>query len=308
MWLGPQRIEPEQDGFADELRVVMDAAGNATAVWPYLGLDSSGGVRTNRYDVTSGAWGTAQDLSPATTGAGNVTAATDRRGNVMAAWVQTPAGHEFADAQAALFDQALGMWGPVVSIDAHDLGHANHPNVTADDDGNFFVAWHQTGEDVVHVWVNRYDAATAAWGSAEKLDTATGSEGARWGRLGADGHGNCLAMFQQDARLTSALYEASSGRWSMLGDVDEATGAMDPRLVVDRGGNGIALWRLTSGVYASRFDPATRAWSAREAIDPVHADRASDPQIDIDGEGRAIATWYEIGASGSWEVMTNRFE
>ncbi len=46
----------------------------------------------------------------------------------------------------------------------------------------------------------------------------------------------------------------------------------------------------------------------REAIDPAHADRTGTPEIAIDSNGRAIPAWYEIGASGSWEVMTNRLE
>jgi hypothetical protein len=310
LWQGPQQIEPDGDGFADGLRVVMDAVGNATAVWPYTREGIGGMVRANRYDATSQAWATPVDLSPQVmTGAGDVTAAVDARGNVMAAWVQAAPGREFSDALAARYDVATGVWSAAVAIDAHDLGHANHPNVIADGDGNFFIAWHQTGEDVVHVWVNRYDAASGAWGAAEKLDTATGSNGAVWGKLGADEHGNCLAIWDQDSQLTSALYLASSGAWSTLGAVDETTDVLDPRLAVDRGGNGIALWRGSGGrVYVSRFDAASRTWSAREPIDPVHADRTSDPSIDIDADGRATATWHETGASGSWEVMTNRFE
>jgi hypothetical protein len=91
--------------------------------------------------------------------------------------------------------------------------------------------------------------------------------------------------------------------------VDTSADALEPRLVVDRGGRGIVLWPSASGqIYVSRFDPQSRAWSARQAVDPVHADRTSDPSLDIDAQGRAIAAWHEIGESGSWEVMTNRFE
>ena len=310
MWLGPQRIEPEADGFADVLRVVLDAVGNATVVWPYYKDGVGGTARAIRYDAASQSWGSQVDLSPQVmTGAGNVTAAADLRGNVMAAWEQSPPGMEFGDLRVARYDVESGSWSAPVAIDAHDLGHVNHPNVTADGDGNFFVAWHQTGEEVVHVWVNRYDAASGEWGTAEKLDTATGSNGALWGRLGADHHGHCLAVWEQDSVLTSALYEPESGAWSMLGPVDASSDFADPELVVDRGGNGIAIFRGSSSrIYVSRFDPTTRSWSAREPIDPVHADRTSEPNIDIDAQGRATATWHETGASGSWEVMTNRFQ
>jgi len=50
------------------------------------------------------------------------------------------------------------------------------------------------------------------------------------------------------------------------------------------------------------------AEGSEPSIDPVHADRTSDPSLDIDGAGRAMATWHGTGESGSWEVMTNRFE
>ena len=310
MWMGPQRIEPDGNGFAETLRVVMDHAGNATVVWPYAQDTGGGMVQATRYDAANGTWGDVLNLSQqVSTGAGDVTAAIDERGNVMAAWVQQPPGKSFNDAQTALYDVTTGSWSTAVSIDAQDLGHANHPSVSADDEGNFFVAWHQSGEDVLHVWVNRYDSQSRTWGTAQKLDSATGSQGARWPKLGADEHGNCLATWEQDSIITSALYEAANEKWTMIGPVDSNTGAVDSRLAVDRGGNGIAFWRgQSSRVYASHFDAQTRTWSAREAVDPVYAERTGNPNIDMDAEGRAIATWHAIGDSGSWEVMTNRFE
>jgi hypothetical protein len=308
-WGAPQRIEPEGDGFADELRVVIDGAGNATALWAYS-TGASGWVQVTRYDAASGSWGSVVDLSPEVdSGAGNATATIDARGNVLASWVQRLPGKEYNDALAAVYDIMTGSWSPMVSIDAHDLGHTNHPDTSADGEGNFFVAWHQTGEDVPHVWVNRYDAASRTWGTAEKLDSAIDDRGAIYGKVGADEHGNCLAIWEEDSLVMSALFDATSGQWSTLGQVDPTADVIEPRLAVDRGGNGIAMWRGSGGrVYISRFDAKTRAWSAREAIDPVHADRTSAPNIDMDAEGRAFAAWHEIGTSGSWEVMTNRFE
>ncbi len=308
-WGTPQLIEPDGNGFADELRVVMDGAGNATAVWPFS-TGQSGWMQVTRYEAASGTWGRVVDLSPEVdSGASNTALATDAYGNVMVAWTQRLPDEEYNDTLAAVYDMATDSWGPMVSIDGHDLGHTNHPNISADGAGNFFVAWHQSGEDVSHVWVNRYEAANHSWGSAHKLDSASGDRGAIYGKVGADEHGNCLVIWEEDSLLMSAHYDAASGEWSTLGEVDPNDDAIDPRLVVDRGGNGIALWRGSGGrVYISRFDAQLRTWSEREAIDPVHADRTSAPDIDIDAEGRGFATWHEIGASGSWEVMTNRFE
>jgi hypothetical protein len=99
------------------------------------------------------------------------------------------------------------------------------------------------------------------------------------------------------------------GHWSILGAVSDEVGLSDPRLAVDPGGNGIALYSgAGQRLYISRFDAASRSWGEPESIDPAHADRTSDPSIDVDAEGRAIATWHGIGESSSWEVMTNRFE
>src|SRR5690606_31439747 len=273
-WGVPLRIEPDGDGFADELRVVLDGAGNATAVCPFS-TGESGWVQATRYDATSDSWGSVVDLSPeVASGAGNATAASDARGNVLVSWSQQLPSKDYSDTLAAVYDIATDSWGPMVSIDAHDLGHTNHPNISADGAGNFFVAWHQTGEDVPHVWVNRYDAANHTWGEAQKLDTATSDRGAIYGKVGADEHGNCLLIWEEDSLLMSALFDAASGQWSALGQIDPSDDAIDPRLVVDRGGNGIALWRASGGrVYISRFDGKSRTWGEREAIDPVHADR-----------------------------------
>lgn len=306
MWLGAERIEPEGDGFASSLHVAMDGAGNATVVWPFYREGGSGMVRANRYDAASASWTGDVDVSLHGAGPGNVTAAADVRGNVMAVWEQAASGAEIIDAVAARYDVESGTWGEPIAIDGHDLGHANHPNVTADADGNFFVGWHQSGEDVVHVWVNRYDSASGRWGTAQQLDTATGSEGAIWAKLGADHHGNCLAIWEDNGQLMSALY---SGQWSNLGPVSDEIGLSNPRLAVDRGGNGLALYSDSGQrLYVSRFDAGTRSWGEPESIDPVHADRTSDPSIDVDAEGRAVASWHGIGESGSWEVITNRFE
>jgi hypothetical protein len=315
VWEGATRIEQEGDGFSVGPSITMDPAGNALVVWPHLDENSIGNVQATRYDVATGTWSGVVDLFPRPTvgGPGEVTIERDGEGNAFAVWEHYDG--EWTGIAAARFSVATSSWSEPVPIGGPETGHANHPRISADGDGNFFVVWHQatwtspSTPEPSEIWTNRYDRVTSSWGTSERIDAATGSEGGVWVDVAGDHHGNALAVWKETTGLASAYYDGGTGAWSSLPQADDDPGDEDPRIAADPGGNGIAIFRRYQGVFVSRFNPVVKTWSEPVAIDETLHDRAQEPKIGMDETGRAIAAWYEIDQpNNAWNIIVNRFE
>jgi len=87
-WVTPTLLETDNAGMAYSSEIAVDANGNALSVWvQYDG--GRFGIRSNRYDATTGTWGTATLIEGYNAGsAWGPKVVIDAGGNALAVWRQ----------------------------------------------------------------------------------------------------------------------------------------------------------------------------------------------------------------------------
>ena len=115
-------------------------------------------------------------------------------------------------------------WQGAVLVETNDAGSASDPQIALDASGNAMAVWGQYDGTRDNIWVNRYNASTAAWGTAglvEKKD-----EGLAYGpQVVRDALGNVTAAWTSGLGLGLDLMVAPE-----FSDVESTCGAAPSRL------------------------------------------------------------------------------
>jgi hypothetical protein len=314
---GPVALQSDQSGFSEYVRVAVDPDGNAIAVWLHYGDDQLSRIHSSRYDVAANTWSEPQPIDlDITQGSSDADVVVDRDGNAIAAWVELDDVNSWQNVYAARFDRATATWSEPERIDTDDTGGDNHPRLSADAAGDVFVTWHQVDDPeraVVQAWANRYDVYCKRWGDAVQLDDGQApNRDIVYTDVAADAKGDALAVWNQDSHVFASRYDAKTATWTEAEQIEfEPSTVVEPRIAVDDGGRGIAVWQQDfsgrQAAVASRYDPSTHSWSPRQALDSDVDDRSFTPQVAIDAEGRALVIWYQL-ASQKYKVRSARFE
>jgi len=174
-------------GVSSRPQVASDAAGNAIAVWPGIG------VRANRYAQGVG-WGTAEDIrSDMTGGLGAPEVAVSPDGHAIAVWPQTDGTR--ANLWANRYEPGSG-WGTAELIESDDAGGVQWPRVAIDPNGDAVAVWHQSDGTRTNIWANQY-VADLGWATAELIETEDLGDAER-PQVAVDPDGNAIAVWYQD--------------------------------------------------------------------------------------------------------------
>jgi hypothetical protein len=256
-WGTAQLIETDDAGDAGSSRIVMDAGGNALAVW-----SQSDGTRYNiwfnRYTVGSG-WGTAQLIETDNTShAFYPDIAMNGSGNGVAVWKQSD-GTRY-NIWSNHYTAGSG-WGTAQLIETDNAGPADLPRIAMDGSGNGLAVWHQSDSTRYNIWSNRYTAGSG-WGSAQLLesnDVAT----AAYPEIAMDPGGNALTVWSHwdgaRANIWSSRYTVGSG-WgtAQLIETDDAGDALSVQIAMGSSGNALAVWGQSNGaidnIWSNRFE------------------------------------------------------
>lgn len=291
-WGTAELIESNNAGAAGDPRVAVDAAGNALAVW-----QQSDGLRDNiwfnRY-TAGGGWGTAALIESDNAGAAtNARIAVDTAGNALAVWQQSDGTRNNIWANRYT---TSGGWGNAELIEAI-AGEAADPRVAVDGAGNALAVWQQSDGVRNNIWANRYSAGSG-WNNAELIEGSAGD--AANPRLGIDGAGNALAVWQQSDGVRDNIwanrYTAGSG-WgtAALIESDNAGDAVNPQVAVDSAGDAWAVWQQSDGtrnnIRAARY--TNGGWSGPVIVETSNAGDALMPQVAVDAGGNGLAVWYQ---------------
>jgi len=100
--------------------------------------------------------------------------------------------------------------------------------------------------------------------------------------------------------------DVTGKKWGTAELIETGTeSAYDPQVVMDSGGNAIAVWRQSDGgvhsIWTNRYTVGT-GWGTAELIETENSTGASDPRLDMDSDGNAMAVWSQ-GSS----IMANRY-
>ncbi|MBE0517654.1 MAG: hypothetical protein IH630_00305 [Thermoplasmata archaeon] len=285
--------------------VVVDASGNATAVWEQVDSGHSH-IWSNRYVVGEG-WGMAEEIEAYVEDAFSIDLAANDNGEVVAVWSQWEGAQYNISSNRYVVGDG---WGTAEIISAEDSGYAEQANVVIDSSGNATAVWYQWGDGVYDVWSNRY-VVGEGWGTAVLLEDYDSGD-STGPRVGNDGYGNALVVWMQMAGSTyhvwSNRYVVDEG-WGVpeLVETDELS-AWIPMLAVDHSGNATALWLQSDGirnyVSSSRYIVG-EGWGIAERVSPSETESASYQRVTVDGFGNVFAVWaqYDGIRSNIWASM-----
>lgn len=155
-WSAPVQLDsdPRISGAFGQ-KAVVDAAGNAIAVWFEDYTDSPDELWSSRYSAASG-WSAAERIG--TTGASGAEPdiAVDKAGNALVVWASFDGATDQGSILASRYIAGRG-WTPAVIIDPNNDNGAFRARVAIDGDGNAVVVWSQFAGGIQSVEANRFE-------------------------------------------------------------------------------------------------------------------------------------------------------
>lgn len=96
--------------------------------------------------------------------------------------------------------------------------------------------------------------------------------------------------------LWASIYDVNTG-WSQPERVDDADGnSGSANIVLTADGNALAVWHQTDEnyytIWSNRYDAET-GWQEPNPIATTYEENASAPEIALDSQGNAVATWHQ---------------
>jgi hypothetical protein len=218
-----------------------------------------------------------------------------------------------------------------------DIGASGNPfdvRVARSANGDGFAVWRADDslgpdEEQHHsLWVNRYSAATAAWGSPFKFETSCPGGAGAFG-LTVDARGNAVVAWLELTLaldpcgvLKSARFDAGAGAWATP-VVLRSTDAREMSVAGNANGDVMAVYEVFVGganvVQARYYDHVSGTWQPEAAIEQDTGDRHLQrvPVASLDGGGNALAAWpdrldlvvtesnYFSRSTGDWVFPAN---
>ena len=307
-WSGAILLETA-NGNAIQPTISIDNNGNAIALWRQY--DSSGAFRiySSRYTANSG-WSNASLLQTGTGNAGDPQIAFDNNGNAIALWFQKDSsGYDSIYANRYSINSG---WSGAAVIETKN-SNAHFPHLAFDKYGNAIALWQQKDSSGNYsIYANRY-SISSGWDTPTLLETNNNS--ANYSKITVDENGNAIAIWYQ--KDNSGVYSIYANRYTPNSGWSGATllengnkDAFFPSIALDSQGNAIAVWEQkdSSGVYsiyANRYTPNS-GWSGAILLENGNKD-AFFPNIALDGNGNAIAVWFQKDNSNIYSIYANRF-
>lgn len=259
-------------------------------------------------------WQTATLLETSNLGyADGVEVALNASGDGMAVWSQS--NGSTTDIWARRYTVA-GGWGTAQLIETTS-GDAAQPHVAVDAAGNAVAVWSQQSTTLYNLFANRFNAATAQWGSEALLETDAGQAYAP--RVTFLASGDALAVWSQgQGAPTIQAVRLVAGTWGSAQTISGGTGAAYQPQVAALGNTAIATWVQDNGgqdhIFFNTFNGT--GWSTADWLsDPANANGSTEaPRIASDGSGRALVVWsqsdgtdtnvyHRLYQSGSWGAV-----
>jgi len=307
-WGAATLVETVDTGDAWYPQVVVDLAGDATAVWT-----QDDGTRieawSNRFMPTTG-WGLAELIETYTGSAENPQVAIDPNSNATMVWSQHDGARD--NIWATRYTPALG-WEVATLVETDNIGNASDPQVGVDSAGNATAVWRQHDGTWYSIWSSRYRSSDG-WGTPRLLESE--DLGDAWEpQVAVDINGNVAAVwFQYDGgryNVWASQYTAGVG-WAIaaLLETDDSGDALRPQVAMDANGNATAVWsqRLSGqhSILSSRY-AAGVGWGMPVLIETDDTGNAHDAQVAVNPNGDAVAVWRQDDGSPLPSIWSNRY-
>lgn len=183
-----------------------------------------------------------------------------------------------SDVNVVVYTASSNTWSTPLTLDS-DTTEARYPRVITNGTAAL-IAWFQ--EDAIagtNLWVSSYDAGTASWEAAQKLDNASGvdkktnpAEGELQGVMDSDGDVTLVWSGDTGSGTEDILVSRfTSGSWDSTVSIDNLTGeAGAPSAVVDSGGNVHVAWVQHDGIgykiFYNKLTKSNETWATPEKL------------------------------------------
>ncbi len=308
-WLPPVDISAASEHTGNP-HVVLDSAGNATAVWDrWNGADT---VVEAAYRPAGEGWGAPQDLSepelegeivPGAHNASSPQIAVDRNGNVTVLWeryggtkiilqsVERPAG---------------GSWTEPVDVGEVALGPAPEPWIAVDWEGNATAVWKQGGviESAFKSFAHEWEAPEPISGTESYVPQAA-----------MDARGDTTAVwmhFDGAHYVVESAYRPEAGEWeapTLVSQEGEEGG--NPHVSLDAKGDSLVVWRgedKGKEFVRAAYRPLGGSWGTPANVSN-EGEQVQELRDAVDPDGNAIAVWAgNSGEAGGHEIVRAAFK
>jgi len=314
-WGAAAAIDPGSGSYKRLPQVVIDAGGNAIAIWSeYNGTAWS--LYANQYTPGIG-WGGAVLLE--TDNANSVageTIAMNAAGDAIAAWSVIPVGGStYSDIFAVRFSPA-GGWTVPDKLNNLPLGMYSPPSLTIalDDNANGMAVWNQReGGPVINVVSRSYNSG--GWGSLQAV--SGGTDNAFDPYVNGNFSGTYVVIFIQDDGTGSNTYDIYVNRYAVGGwgapqliETGSGSAGIKPSVAMNSSGVATAVWSQSDSarynLWANTMD-AAGVWGAAQQIEAFVSGGVGNYKAAMDVNGNAMAVWAQ--ASGVYtQIYYNRYE
>lgn len=279
---------------SDASRITVDASGRAIAAWRARG--AFGFAIQTRLSADGGAtWSNTVTLAQQSRAMRNPRVSINSSGDAVAVWVANKGWAGTAIQTSSTSDAGVTWSTPVDLAVVQDT--SPQPQVAIDSAGRAIAVW---GDNVGGYYVVQTKSSLDGglnWSAAVSLSQPMGGGSTEHPMVSIDGSGRAIAVWTRTGIIQSSSSLDGGVTWSPAVDLSSNLGSSnDVEVSIDETGRAIAIWSFAlSGIpqpiiqSSSSLDGGV-TWSP--AIDVSESDyNASEPEVSVDGMGRAIAVW-----------------
>lgn len=230
----------------------------------------------------------------------------DAGGHVTAAWISQVNSNFYVVAARAAPGEPVGR--TQVLSDGYDL--YGEVVVAASDDGSAMVVWDGVRSDTGSDYVISYALYTPdrGWSASQPVSDAANRSGWALGpdlAAGPDGTYVC-AWLETDPsayRVHAAVF--GTGGWQQSSNLSAGPGLWFPRVAADSLGDAVVSWVENVSAHdmprASYYSPSG-GWEAAATLTTDVASSHAQPEVALDGSGRAFALWRATPSTGAHRI------
>jgi len=309
-WRKPQVLSDEsQDGDSYSPQLTVGNDGIAAAIW-ILKKENQYSLFTKLY--TDKGWGDLQKIPVESKGSLYYPQISrDPNGNMTAIWYQNEdqkysiwASHSNPD----------GSWQKPISIQTDQEGDAYSPQMICDQKGNVFVVWRQGKTPFWKIYGVKYSFKKKTWEDACIISSQDDGN-FRAPQIDVDSEGNGIAAWYQWSKTSDVwanVYIGGHG-WQKAKKIqsDKAGDSRYPQTAVSSNGNAFVVWRQGDGehwnIQTNRYVRGEGWLESEELVSSEQKSSAYYPQIAVNKNGDAVATWYQWDGANNY-IWSNIFK
>jgi hypothetical protein len=229
--------------------------------------------------------------------------AVDPAGNAVAIWERHVGGEQVIEASER---PGGGEWSTPEKISsANEEGRESQ--VAIDAAGNAYAVWVEEGASLTSVIRSAVRPLGGEWSVPENLSPPFQGGNPQVALAAAAGAVAAWTIDDGDDMVVQAAVRPAGGEWSDpkdLSDVSADAGPPDeeagsPDVGINAAGEAVAVWLQFDGsndIVQAAALPAGGEWSEPEDLSEA-GENAHEPQVAIDPDGDAVATWNRWGGS-----------